>query len=215
MVSPQNASDGRGRLLLIAGSATVAGLLAVGLVVYLLLPSALSVDYERYEGDWGSVDHPRGWEVREESEPHASWGTVLFLAPEGDEDFPETAMAVGWYDGPTHEDAATEAVEAWNEAAAELGFEDWDQEELDPADYVEVPGGWDAAMFEDAYTGLDNTAEMLDWEETRRFSLSLQFHVAEAEGTTAYWIAWYGPQSERRTYDRVVHETLESFAPRP
>ena len=214
MVSPTNAPDGRGRILLIAGSATVAAFLAVGLVVYLLLPGALSVEYERYEGDWVTVDHPRGWAVEEEIEPHASWGTVHFLPPDGDEDFPETAMAVGWYDGPMHEDARTEAVESWNEAAAELGFEDWEQEEFDPRAYADVPEGWDAAAFEDTYTGLDNTAEMLGWQETRRFSLALQIHVAEADGTMAYWIAWYGPQSERRSYERIVHETLESFTPR-
>ena len=77
-----------------------------------------------------------------------------------------------------------------------------------------MPEGWDAAAFEDTYTGLDNTAEMLGWQETRRFSLALQIHVAEADGTMAYWIAWYGPQSERRSYERIVHETLESFTPR-
>lgn len=223
MVSSENSaperlsSDGRGRILLIAGSATAAVLLAVGLSVYLFSSSALPVEYEPYRDDRIMVDYPRGWEVEvEEPEPqqHVSWASVSFVPPDGDEDFREVAMAMGWYEDPLHEDARTESIEAWNGAVQERGLEDHVQEELDLADYADVPRGWDAVLFEDTYTGLDHMAEALGWEETRRFGLALQVHLVEESGTTAYWIAWYGPQSERRAYDRVIHETLDSFAPR-
>ncbi|GHC97139.1 hypothetical protein GCM10007079_50380 [Nocardiopsis terrae] len=211
------ASDGRGRALLLAGAAAVALTLVTALGVYLLSPEELSVEYDRYSAETFLVDHPQGWEPRVHGdEPHqSSWGSVEFLPPEGAEEFPETLMSAGWYTSPEHEDAATESQEAWEEAMDELDVTDRSQRSLDPEDYIDVPKSWDAVMFEDTYRGFDNTALELGWDEDpERFSTVLQIHVGGTEGTTAYWIAWYGPQSELRAYDTVIRDTFNSFTPR-
>ncbi|WP_051049677.1 serine/threonine-protein kinase [Nocardiopsis ganjiahuensis] len=216
--APAGVSDGRGRILLSAVAATVALALATALGVYLLLPREVSVDYDSYSTDGFLVDHPRGWEQEVHGEePHvqSSWGSVSFFPPEGTEGFPETGMAAGWYTSPEHEDAVTESMEAWESTVDELGLEDHDQRILDADDYVGIPGSWNATVFEDTYTGFEHTALEMGWDQDpERFSTALQIHVHNGENTIAYWIAWQGPQSERRSYEAVIRDTFNSFTPR-
>ena len=97
----------------------------------------------------------------------------------------------------------------------DLDLADHTQRFLDADEYTNVPPSWEAAVFEDTFTGFDGVALDRGWDEDpERFSIALQIHVSGDEGTTAYWIAWYGPQSERRAYDDVIRDTFASFTPR-
>ncbi|GAA1460690.1 serine/threonine protein kinase [Nocardiopsis exhalans] len=208
----------RGRTLIAVGAAVAALVLVTALGAYLLSPDRLSVEYDRYSADGFLVDYPRGWEqeVRGD-EPHAlsDWGSVSFVPPEETEEFPETLMSAGWYSDPEHEDVVTESLEGWESAMDELDVSDRTQRMLDADDFTDLPRSWDATVFEDTYTGFENTALDMDWDQDPdRFSIALQIHVSDGEGTTAYWIAWYGPQSERRAYDDVIRDTIASFTPR-